>query len=60
MPGEIVYTKSSVQLIVARKNGKIQFMSPEDGSIIKEIVDENIGVGPKKEGTFIGLSFKDG
>jgi hypothetical protein len=35
-------------------------MSPEDGSIIKEMVDENIAVGPKKEGTFIGLSFKDG
>ncbi|KAI9285855.1 WD40-repeat-containing domain protein [Umbelopsis sp. AD052] len=48
------------QLIVARKNGKIQFMSPEDGSIIKEMVDENICVGPKKEGSFIGLSFKDG
>jgi hypothetical protein len=49
-----------MQLIVARKNGKIQFMSPEDGSIIKEMVDENICVGPKKEGSFIGLSFKDG
>jgi hypothetical protein len=35
-------------------------MSPEDGSILKEIVDENVCVGPKKEGSFIGLSFKDG
>lgn len=48
-----------MQLIVARKNGRIQFMSPEDGSVIREVVDENIGVGPKKEGTFIGLSFTD-
>ncbi|CAO3658572.1 unnamed protein product [Umbelopsis vinacea] len=48
------------QLVVARKNGKIQFMSPEDGEIIKELVDENVCVGPKKEGSFIGLSVQDG
>ncbi|KAG2183262.1 hypothetical protein INT43_006266 [Umbelopsis isabellina] len=46
-------------LVIARKNGKIQFMSPEDGSIIRELIDENVCVGAKKEGTFIGLSVED-
>ncbi|CAM0143014.1 Ribosome biogenesis protein nsa1 (NOP7-associated protein 1) [Umbelopsis sp. WA50703] len=46
-------------LVIARKNGKVQFMSPEDGSITRELRDENVCVGPKKEGTFIGLSVKD-
>jgi hypothetical protein len=50
---------AAFQLVIARKNGKVQFMSPEDGSITREFRDENVCVGPKKEGTFIGLSVKD-
>lgn len=48
------------QLVIARKSGRIQFLSPEDGTVLKELVDENVCVGPKKEGSFIGLSVKHG
>lgn len=42
------------QLLVARKNGKIQFMNPETGHIQKEFT--NLFVGPKPEqGKFVGL-----
>ncbi|KAG1599896.1 hypothetical protein G6F46_003592 [Rhizopus delemar] len=41
-------------LLVARKNGKIQFMSPEDGSIIKEIQNKHVGTD-EKQGYFVGL-----
>ncbi|RUP43255.1 WD40-repeat-containing domain protein [Jimgerdemannia flammicorona] len=46
-------------IIVARKNGKIQFISPDDGSIAKEIREEHVGVGEKKEGKFVGLFMND-
>ncbi|GAB5585656.1 Ribosome bioproteinsis protein nsa1 (NOP7-associated protein 1) [Umbelopsis nana] len=44
------------QLVIARKSGKIQFLSPEDGTVLKELVDENVCVGPKKEGSFIDIT----
>ncbi|KAG0915511.1 hypothetical protein G6F33_003252 [Rhizopus arrhizus] len=39
-------------LLVARKNGKIQFMSPEDGSIIKELQNKHVGTD-EKQGYFV-------
>ncbi|KAI7885390.1 WD40 repeat-like protein [Lichtheimia hyalospora FSU 10163] len=43
-------------LVVARKNGKVQYMCPETGAIVREYVDENVGVN---KATFIGLHAND-
>ncbi|KAG2236567.1 hypothetical protein INT48_000867 [Thamnidium elegans] len=45
-------------LLVARKSGKIQFMSPETGQIVKEFTNKY--VGPKEDqGKFVGLFIHD-
>ncbi|CEI90038.1 hypothetical protein RMCBS344292_04372 [Rhizopus microsporus] len=41
-------------LLVARKNGTIQFMSLEDGSIVKELKSKHVGA-EEKQGCFVGL-----
>lgn len=41
---------------MARKNGKVEYMCPETGAIVREYVDENVGVD---KGKFIGLFAND-
>ncbi|RCH92502.1 WD repeat-containing protein 74 [Rhizopus stolonifer] len=41
-------------LLVGRKNGVIQFMSPESGAILKEFRNKHVGTD-EKQGYFVGL-----
>ncbi|KAI8990869.1 hypothetical protein BDF20DRAFT_841265 [Mycotypha africana] len=42
-------------LIVARQNGSIQFLSPENGTVLKEFKNKHVGL-EKEQGRFVGVS----
>ncbi|KAI8647595.1 WD40-repeat-containing domain protein [Parasitella parasitica] len=46
-------------LLVARKNGTIQFMSPETGEVLREFQNNHVGVDDEKKGRFVGLFIHD-
>ncbi|KAI8364774.1 WD40-repeat-containing domain protein [Radiomyces spectabilis] len=48
------------QLVVARKSGKVQFMCPDTGKILKEFHDPRVGTGDEKQqSNFVGVHVAD-
>ncbi|CAO0796424.1 unnamed protein product [Mucor circinelloides] len=46
-------------LLVGRKNGSIQFMSPETGEVLREFKNNHVGADDEKKGRFVGLFIHD-
>ncbi|KAG0170236.1 WD repeat-containing protein 74 [Apophysomyces sp. BC1015] len=46
------------QLVIARKSGKVQYMAPESGEIVREYRDDHVGES-ETQGGFVGLYATD-